>query len=255
MSVPSVKLDHVSKCFGDFRAVDDLHIEVQPGEFFGLLGPNGAGKSTTIKMITGLSLPTTGKIEVMGFDVIDRPLEVKRRVGLLGEDLALFDRLSGEEYLHFAGRMYDLEEADVLARTDELLRLLDLDEHRSRMVVDYSFGMKKKIALAGALIHRPSVLFLDEPFNGMDVVSALKVREVLFELTRRGITVFFSSHVMELVERLCTRFAIMHEGRIVASGTLEELRRDLGEHLGGLEEIFLEAVGAEADGRGLSWLA
>ena len=190
----------------------------------------------------------------MGFDVAREPLEVKRRVGLLGEDLALFDRLSGEEYLHFAGRMYDLDEEEVLGRTDELLRLMELDEHRERFVMDYSFGMKKKIALAGALIHRPSVLFLDEPFNGMDVVSALKVREVLFELTRRGITVFFSSHVMELVERLCTRFAIMHQGRVVAEGTLEEMRRSLGEHLGGLEEIFLHAVGAEADGGGLSWL-
>jgi ABC-2 type transport system ATP-binding protein len=251
----SVLAEGLTKRFGTLTAVDNLTLSVQAGEFFGCLGPNGAGKSTTIRMLCGLLRPDAGRIQVAGYDIAVRPLEVKRQIGVLPEETNLYERLTGEEFLHFAGRMYGLSLAEARRRAAELLDLMELDEAKDKLIVDYSMGMKKKTALASALIHSPKVLFLDEPLNGIDPISGRAIRNVLRHLTERGTTIFFSSHVMEVVERLCTRVVIIHRGRIVGEGTVAELRAKA--EAGGdssLEDIFLKLVDARIDEETLSWI-
>ena len=241
--------------FGDFTAVDNISLQIAEGEFFGFLGPNGAGKSTTIKMLCGLLRPTAGRIVIAGHDLQQEPLEVKRSLGALPEEPNLYERLSGEEFLVFAGRMYGLPLEVARGRAADLLELLELTEAKDKLIVDYSMGMKKKTALAAALIHRPRVLFLDEPFNGIDPISVRAIRNVLRQLREQGTTIFFSSHVMEVVERLCTRVAIINRGQIVADGNLAELRAKA--HAGGdssLEDVFLTLVQARVEDETLSWL-
>ena len=253
--LPSVELESVVKRYGELLAVDRVDLQVHAGEFFGLLGPNGAGKSTIIKMVTGLTRPTAGKIRVLGFDVETSPIEVKARIGLLPEDSNLYERLTGLEFLQFAGRMYRLSEDEVLTRSAELLDVLELAPKRDQLIIDYSQGMKKKVGLAAALIHNPKVLFLDEPFNGVDVVSSRTVRGILKKLVERGVTVFFSSHVMELVERLCHRVAILRAGQVVALGTVGELKSQIGApESSSLEDLFLASIGESEETRELSWI-
>jgi len=252
---PTLRVRELRKAFGDFTAVDGVDLEVHPHEFFGLLGPNGAGKSTMIKMMTGLLTPTSGQVEILGVDILRDPTGAKRWFGLLPEDSCLFDRLSGREYVQLAGRLHGLHEPAVLSRCEELLDLLELEE-RDRMIVDYSMGMKKKVGLAAALIHAPKLLFLDEPFNGMDVITGRVVRRLLGRLVEKGVTIVFSSHVMEVVEKLCTRVAILQHGQIVALGTLEELQEEVGEGRD-LEELFLHYTGhsSEEDHEELEWMS
>jgi ABC-2 type transport system ATP-binding protein len=250
--------------FGDFTAVDGVNLRVARGAFFGFLGPNGAGKSTTIKMLTGLLAPTSGRALVAGRDIMAEPSEVKRRIGVVPEDLNLFERLTGAEMLSFTGRMYGLAPADIDERSRELLGLMGLDGEPGKLIFEYSHGMKKKLSLACALIHRPEILFLDEPFEGVDAVASRTLKELLLRLTERGLTVFLTSHVLEIVERLCTDIAVINRGRLVAAGPLEELRRGVtpaGEgHEGStlsLEDYFIQLVGGEqAPGRAdlLQWL-
>ncbi len=250
--------------FGDFTAVDSINLRVRAGGFFGFLGPNGAGKSTTIKMLTGLLAPSAGRVVVLGRDISAEPLEVKRRIGVVPEDLNLFERLTGAEMLAFTGRMYGLGRAEIAERAPELLALMELDAEPRKLVVEYSHGMKKKLALACALIHRPEILFLDEPFEGVDAVASRTLKDLLARLTSRGLTVFLTSHVLEIVERLCTDIAIISEGRLVASGPLEELRRGIavagGEEAAGsslsLEDYFIRVVGGARTGGAdaLQWL-
>ncbi len=255
MTEASVVISGLTRRYGSLTAVDGVDLEVQPGEFFGLLGPNGAGKSTIIKMVTGMLKPTSGTVRVLGYDIEENALEIKARVGLLPEDINLYERLTGEEYLRFAGRMYRLPEEEVVARAQQLLEVLELADKRSELIIDYSQGMKKKIGLAAALIHNPKVLFLDEPFNGVDVVSSRTVRQILQRLVERGVTVFFSSHVMEMVEKLCHRVAILRKGKIVALGTVAELKTAAGAPPEtSLEDIFLRHVGTPEDARELSWI-
>lgn len=237
--------------FGDFTAVDHLDLRVERGRFFGFLGPNGAGKSTTIKMLTGLLAPTSGRIHVHGIDIQTEPLEVKRHIGVVPEDLNLFERLTGREMLTFTGRMYGLSKIEIAERTVELLSLMELDAEPKKLVVEYSHGMKKKLSLACALIHRPEILFLDEPFEGIDAIASRTLKDLLSRLTARGLTVFLTSHVLEIVERLCTDIAIISQGKLVASGSLEELRQ--GIHVEGdsrdsvgpmsLEDYFIHIIG------------
>jgi ABC-2 type transport system ATP-binding protein len=251
----SVVAEALTRRFGDLLAVDNLSLHVREGEFFGFLGPNGAGKSTTIKMLCGLLRPSAGLIRVAGRDVQKEPLEVKRVIGVLPEEPQLYDRLTGEEFLHFAGRMYGLPLDETRARAADLLQVLDLASARHKMIVDYSMGMRKKAALAAALIHRPKVLFLDEPFNGIDPVSVRAIRGILRQLTDRGTTILFSSHVMEVVANLCTRVAILNRGRLVGQGTLDELRASAAAEGGAsLEDVFLQMIEARADPEALSWL-
>lgn len=255
VGAPSIVAGGLVKRFGAVTAVDQVMLEVRAGEFFGFLGPNGAGKSTTIKMLCGLLRPTAGTIQVAGYDLARQPLEVKRQIGVLPEEANLYERLSAEEFLIFAARMYGLPLDDARVRTADLLELMELTEAKDKLIVDYSMGMKKKTALAAALIHRPRVLFLDEPFNGIDPISVRAIRTVLHQLTEHGTTIFFSSHVMEVAERLCTRVAIINHGRIAGEGTISELRAKVA--AGGdstLEDIFMTLVDARAGDDTLNWL-
>src|SRR5262245_24793658 len=236
------------KQFGDFVAVDHINLQVNRGSFFGFLGPNGAGKSTTIKMLTGLLGPTSGKLRVLGRDITEQPLEVKRRIGVVPEDLNLFERLTGAEMLAFTGRMYGLRREDIAQRSKELLELMDLQDEPRKLIIEYSHGMKKKLSLACALIHRPEILFLDEPFEGVDAIASRTLKDLLSRLTARGLTVFLTSHVLEIVERLCSDIAIIAQGRLLASGELNELRKGISLDENGkgpvsLEEYFIHIVG------------
>jgi ABC-2 type transport system ATP-binding protein len=249
-AAPAVALREVYKRFGQTVAVAGLTLDVPRGSFFGLVGPNGAGKTTTMRMATGLLRPDAGGIWVDGIDVWADPAAAKRRIGVLPEDLNLFERLSGIELLTYTGLLRGMEMSVITSRAREMLAVLNLADAADTMVVDYSHGMRKKIALAAALLHDPRVLFLDEPFEAIDPVSARAIRLVLEQLTHTGATVVFSSHVMELVETLCDRVAIVHAGRIVAGGTLDEVRQGQT-----LEEVFVRLVGGgQAPTGSLEWL-
>ena len=253
---PAVVARDLVRIFGQKVAVNHLNLSVERGEFYGFLGPNGAGKSTTIKMLTGLLRPTTGTTYICGVDVWQKPLQARALMGVLPEYLNLYERLTGREFVNFAGHMYGLPEKDIQRRTEELLQVLTLSDDAEKLVVDYSVGMCKKVALAVALIHRPQVLFLDEPFEGIDPVSSRVIRNILQDATRHGTTVFFSSHILEVVQRLATRVGIINNGVLVAEGSLEELREKAsGENKDAtLEEIFLNVIGAEKESHNLSWL-
>ncbi len=251
----AIVVEGLTKVFRRQTAVDHVSFRVRRGCFFGFLGPNGAGKSTTIRLLTGLLRPSAGDALIEGVRLSRDLIGVKRRIGVLTEELPLYERLSGEEHLLFAARMHGLPRAEARRRSEELLRFLSLDEERGKLVVDYSQGMRKKLALACALVHGPSVLFLDEPLNGIDPVSGRVVSDLLRRLTRRGVTVFFTSHVLDLVERLCHEVAVIDHGRIVAQGTLDEIRAQRA--LGGgasLEDVFLKLVQADVTREDLSWI-
>jgi ABC-2 type transport system ATP-binding protein len=251
----AVAVEGLTKAFRAKTAVDALSFRVARGCFFGFLGPNGAGKSTTIRMLTGLLRPTSGDASVEGFRLSGDLLGLKRVIGLLPEELPLYERLTGEEYLQFAGRMHGLPSTEVRRRVDELLEFLSLADDRGTMIVEYSQGMRKKVALAAALIHNPRVLFLDEPLNGIDPVSARVVTDLLQRMTSKGVTVFFTSHVLDVVERLCDEVAIIDRGRIVAQGTLDDIRaqRAVGSDAT-LEDVFLKLVSADVARKDLSWI-
>ena len=250
----SIQARGLVKDYGKQCAVDGIDLDVSEGEFYGFLGPNGAGKSTTIKMLTGMLRPTSGQMLVAGYDMASQPLEVKRVIGILPEETSLYERLTAREMLLFAGQMYGLSRTETQERTKDLLGVMELTSDADKLIVDYSMGMKKKVALAAALIHRPRVLFLDEPFNGIDPISVRAIRDVLKALTDHGTTIFFTSHVMEVVERLCTRIAIIQKGKLVGQGTIAELREQAGED-GALEDVFLKLVSAEATNtESLKWL-
>ena len=267
MSEPVLITEELTRRFGDLVAVHRVNLAVDAGQFFGFLGPNGAGKSTTIRMLTGLLTPTAGRMRILGLDLEKHPIEVKRQIGVVPEGLALFDRLTGTEYLRFVGRMYGLDRATAAQRAAELLEFMQLADRPKTLVADYSQGMKKKLALAAAVIHGPRILFLDEPFEGVDAIAAGMLKTMLQRMTERGVTIFLTSHVLEIVERLCTHVAIIHKGRLVAQGSIEELRAgvesraDFRAEAGRtvqrltLEQIFLEIVGgARAAPQELSWL-
>ncbi len=255
MSDAAIVAEGLRKTFGDKTAVDRLTLRVERGRFFGFLGPNGAGKSTTIRMLTGLLRPTSGDAVIEGVRLSEDLLGVKRLIGVLGEELPLYERLTGEEYLQFAGRMYGLPKAEVKRRSDELLEFLSLAADRGNLILDYSQGMKKKIALAAALIHTPRVLFLDEPLNGIDPISGRVVTDLLRRMAAKGVTLFFTTHVLDVAERLCDEVAVIDKGRIVAQGTLAEIRAQrevTGE--ASLEDVFLKLVAADVKREDLSWL-
>jgi ABC-2 type transport system ATP-binding protein len=259
----AIATENLTRRFGDLVAVQDVNLRVAPGQFFGFLGPNGAGKSTTIKMLTGLLAPTSGRIEILGLDFAQKTVEVKRQIGVVPEGLALFGRLTGAEYLTFVGRMYGLDRETTASRTGELLEFMQLADQPRKLVTDYSHGMQKKLAMAAAVIHGPKILFLDEPFEGVDAIAAGTLKAMLQRMIARGATIFLTSHVLEIVERLCSHVAIIDRGQLVAQGSLEELRAGVeaqapGMTPGGkltLEEIFLRTVGGTRSAeQELSWL-
>ncbi|MFN8079427.1 MAG: ABC transporter ATP-binding protein [Kineosporiaceae bacterium] len=249
--LPTVSLDGLVKRFGAKTAVDGVWLTIPHGSFYGIVGPNGAGKTTLIRMTTGLLRPDAGRAIVDGLDVWAQPTQAKRRIGILPDENRMFERLTGRELLLYSGLLRDMDEAVIRQRTEDLLSVLELDKDGDALVVDYSSGMHKKIALAAALLHDPRVLFLDEPLESVDPVSARTIRHVLARLVSRGATVVLSSHVMETVERLCDHVAIMAAGRIVTAGPMAAVRAGRS-----LEDRFVELVGAPStDGEGrLAWL-
>jgi ABC-2 type transport system ATP-binding protein len=278
MTTHAIDTTDLTRQFGDFTAVQNVNLRVATGQFFGFLGPNGAGKSTTIKMLTGLLAPTSGTIKILGEDLTRNSADIKRQIGVVPEGMALFNRLTANEYLRFVGRMYGLDQQTTLQRTEELLEFMQLAGEDRKLISDFSHGMQKKLAMAAAVIHGPRVLFLDEPFEGVDAVAAGTLKSMLQRMIARGVTVFLTSHVLEIVERLCTHVAIIHRGQLVAQGSLEDLRAGRGRAGQGetqreaaadgarqrtLEEIFLEIVGTDREGspavaapeQELSWLS
>src|ERR1700752_2628568 len=248
----AIETHKLTRFFNDFCAVNGIELAVERGTFYGFLGPNGAGKSTTIKMLTGLLAPSGGQMVVLGRNMLDprASLEAKRHMGVIPEDLALFDYLTAREYLTFVGRVHLMPRDTIRSRSDELLSLLGLLGDEKKLTLEYSHGMKKKLAMAAALLPNPDLLFLDEPFEGVDAVTSRIIRDLLAGYVARGSTVFLTSHVLEIVEKLCTHVGIIVKGVLVEQASLDEIRQGST-----LESRFLEKAGADADAtRKLSWL-
>jgi ABC-2 type transport system ATP-binding protein len=262
MISPAIVTEKLTRRFGALTAVEGMDLTVATGQFFGFLGPNGAGKSTTIKMLTGLLAPTSGRMQLLGLDFSSHAIEIKSQIGVVPEGMGLFDRLTGSEYLNFVGRMYGLDRVTTEARAGELLDFMQLADRPKSVIADYSHGMQKKLALAAAVIHGPRILFLDEPFEGVDALAAGALKALLGRMTERGVTIFLTSHVLEIVERLCSHVAIIHQGRLVAQGSLDQLRAGVAGAPEGstttLEQVFLSIVGERGGERPqmeeLSWL-
>jgi ABC-2 type transport system ATP-binding protein len=265
MENAAIQTRGLTRRFGALTAVDDVTFSVAQGQFFGFLGPNGAGKSTTIKMLTGLLEPSAGSMEILGRPFGAGALDLKRQIGVVPEGMALQGRLTAPEYLRFVGRMYGLDRETTNRRTEELLEFMQLAGEHKKLVTDFSHGMQKKLALAASVIHGPKVLFLDEPFEGVDAIAAGMLKAMLMGMISRGATIFLTTHVLEIVERLCSHVAIISQGRLVANGSIEELRAGVASTLPGaeqeqrltLEEIFLSIVGAggQEPAQELTWLA
>lgn len=246
---PALSIRSLGKRFGENVAVNGISLDVPAGSFFGLVGPNGAGKTTALSMATGLLRPDAGQAWLHGIDVWAEPLRAKAAMGVLADGVRLFDRLSGRQLVTYAGLLRGMDRDTVKERTDDLLRVLDLEDAGNKLVVDYSAGMSKKIALATALIHSPRVLVLDEPFEAVDPVSAANIRDILADYVAHGGTVIVSSHVMDLVQRMCSHVAVIAGGNLLAVGTVDEVRAGAS-----LEERFVDLVGGRGNNEGLSWL-
>jgi ABC-2 type transport system ATP-binding protein len=241
----AVQTTGLTRDFGSFRAVDGIDLAVPAGSFYGFLGPNGAGKSTTIKCLTGLLRPTAGTISILGIDPLIDPVSVKRRIGVVPEDLALFDRLTAPETLSFVSQVHGIDTATARQRASDLLDVMELKAAGTTLVTDFSHGMRKKLSLAAALLPAPKLLFLDEPFEGIDAVASRQIKDLLMSFVARGGTIFLTSHILEIVERLSTHIGVIASGRMVAQGRIDELRAGGG---GGktLEELFIGLVGGDA---------
>ncbi len=247
----AVRATGLVKAFGDTRAVDGVDLAIPQGTFYGIAGPNGAGKSTTIKMLVGLLRPDGGDAQVDGVGVWPDPREAKAHVGFVPDNPVLFDRLTAPEVLEFSGMLHRMDPGVVAQRSEELLRVLDLGEHGEKMIADFSLGMTKRIGLAVALLHSPRVLVLDEPFGALDPVNTQVMEEMLQRYRAGGGTVVFSSHVMDVVQRLCDRVVVIADGRVVTEGTVAEVA-----HGGSLQDAFVELVGGRDLEEGeLSWLS
>jgi ABC-2 type transport system ATP-binding protein len=238
-----VKLTSVSKRYGDITAVDYLDLEVKKGEIFGLLGPNGSGKSTTLKMILGLVKPDSGSVNVLGINVEDDPVAVKRKVGYVPESPRVYEFLTGLEFLDFTGDIFEMRMEEKKKRVEEFLKALDLEGREGDMISSYSEGMKQKVVIISAIMHRPELLLLDEPLSGLDPKSARIVKDLLREMASQGVTTIMSTHVLEIAQAMCDRIAIMYDGRLSALGTMEELRQKAKMPDSGLEDIFLKLTG------------
>ena len=240
-----IRLTKLTKRYGSFTAVDDIDLEVPTGELFGFLGPNGAGKTTTLRMIAGILQPTSGTVEIGGVDIARDPITAKAKLGFIPDRPFIYEKLTGIEFLRFVAGLYGQEGAEVEHRARELLALFDLDEWRDELVESYSHGMRQKLIVSSAFVHRPQVIVVDEPHVGLDPKSIKILRDVFREYVRRGHTIMMSTHTLETAESLCDRIAIIVGGRIAASGTMDDLRRQSA-HGGGLEEIFLKLTGENA---------
>src|SRR5579862_686783 len=249
-SAPAIAIRDLRKVYGSKAAVDGLNLSVPRGCFFGFLGPNGAGKSTTIRMLTGLIPATSGSIELLGMPMPGQEVEIKQRIGLVPDESLLFDRLTGLEFLEFVGRMYGLSRAVSKERAAALIDLFELADAPRKLIAEYSKGMRKRAAMAASLIHHPDLFLMDEPFEGVDAVGARLMKDILLDQVRRGATIFLTSHVLEVVERLCDRVAIIHDGKVVIESAMADLRA--GSET--LEDVFVRVVGADRAFARLDWL-
>lgn len=250
MGAAAIAVRDLRKVYGTKAAVDGLTLSVPQGCFYGFLGPNGAGKTTTIRMLMGVIPPTSGEIEILGLPMPERDVDIKGRIGLVPDESLLFDHLTGVEFVEFTGRMYRLPVAVARERARELIELFELDHRSRKLIGEYSKGMRKRVAMAAALIHRPQLFLMDEPFEGVDAVGARLMKDILLDQVRQGATIFLTSHVLEVVERLCDRVAIIHDGRLVVESTMVELRTGAET----LEDIFVRVVGAARGSEALEWL-
>jgi len=241
-----IRLAHLTKRYGKFTAVDGIDLVVPSGELFGFLGPNGAGKTTTFRMIAGILRPTSGSVEIGGIDISQRPLEAKARLGFIPDRPFVYDKLTGGEFLRFAAALYGQQGPMVERRIDELLELFDLSRWKDELTESYSHGMRQKLIISGALVHRPEVIVVDEPMVGLDPRSARLLKDLFRQFVDRGGTVLMSTHTLEVAETMCDRIAIMNGGRIRACGTMDELRADAVAGAAGLEDIFLRLTGDKA---------
>jgi ABC-2 type transport system ATP-binding protein len=249
-ATPAIAVRDLRKVYDGKAALDGLSLTVPRGSFFGFLGPNGAGKSTTIRMLTGLIPATSGSIELLGLPMPGEELAIKQRIGLVPDESLLFDRLTGAEFLEFTGRMYNLPRPQATQRAQELLDLFELSNERAKLIAEYSKGMRKRVAMAASLIHRPELFLMDEPFEGVDAVGARLMKDILLDQVRLGATIFLTSHVLEVVERLCDHAAIINEGKIVAEGRMEDLHTASET----LEDVFVRIVGRGREYDKLEWL-
>ncbi len=242
-----IRLIQLTKRYGKFTAVDNIDLVIPSGELFGFLGPNGAGKTTTFRMIAGILRPTSGTVEIGGIDILRRPLEAKARLGFIPDRPFVYDKLTGGEFLRFAAALYGQQGPSVERRIDELLELFELSRWKDELTESYSHGMRQKLIISGALVHRPEVIVVDEPMVGLDPKSARLLKDLFRQFVERGGTVLMSTHTLEVAESMCDRFAIVHGGRIVAHGTMAEVQEQTSSEDLGLEDLFLKLTGGMRD--------
>ncbi|GGJ39902.1 ABC transporter ATP-binding protein [Deinococcus roseus] len=240
---PALELQNVQKTFGAFTAVHHLSLNIAAGQIYGLLGPNGAGKTTTLRMIAGLLIPDQGNIRILGESVVSHPQQAKRPLAYLPDEPLLYGKLRPMEHLEFVAGLWGMKASEAYREAEELLKWLDLWQHRSAFTESYSRGMKQKLALAAALIHKPQVMVLDEPLTGLDAAAARQVKDLLSQFVKDGNTVVLTTHILEVAERMAERIAIINKGQIIAEGSLQELRTQSGDTEGSLEDVFLDLVG------------
>lgn len=238
-----ISIRNVTKKYDDVTAVEDLSLDVRPGELFGFLGPNGAGKTTTIKMICGLLLPTSGSIAICGYDIVKQPIQAKSKIGLVPDTPVIYKKLTGREFVRFVGELYNVDSETTERRANELLEIFEMKDSADQLIETYSHGMKQKIMITAALVHDPDVLVLDEPTVGLDPRSAKVIKDLLRGLCRKGKTVFMSTHILEIAERVCDRVGIINKGKLIAVGAIEDLKSKSKQGLVSLEDIFLELTG------------
>lgn len=244
-SSSAVELSGVVKRYNELLAVDHIELKIRTGEIFGLLGPNGSGKSTTLKMLLGLVKPTSGSINVLGLDVKKNPVRVKKMLGYVPESVRLYEFLTGIEYLDFIADIYDIPTKEKKSRINEYLKALQLEGREGDMISSYSEGMKQKIALISAFVHKPKLLLLDEPLSGLDPRSARIVKDFLHKLKSQGVTTVMSTHVLGIAQAVCDRIAIMYQGKLLALGNMQELRQTAKLPNSGLEDVFLKLTGTD----------
>src|SRR5437764_3502262 len=241
-----IRLSALSKRYGSFTAVNGIDLSVPRGQLFGFLGPNGAGKTTTLRMIAGILRPTSGTVRIAGIDIAEQPIAAKMRLGFIPDRPFIYEKLTGAEFLKFVAGLYEQSGPQVEHRARELLALFDLEEWRDELVESYSHGMRQKLIISSAFVHRPDVIVVDEPMVGLDPQAAKILKDLFREYTRRGHTIMMSTHTLEVAQALCDRIAIIQAGKIRACGTMEELRRDAEAGATGLEHIFLKLTGENA---------
>ncbi len=241
-----IRIENLTKLYGSFRAVDAINLEVPRGELFGFLGPNGAGKTTTLRMIAGILRPTSGRVEIAGVDIAADPRAAKMKLGFIPDRPFIYEKLTGAEFLRFVAGLYDQEGPQIEHRSRELLALFDLEEWRDELVESYSHGMRQKLIISSAFVHRPEVIVVDEPMVGLDPKAARILKDLVREDTRRGNTIMMSTHTLEVAESMCDRIGIFQGGKIRALGTMDELRASSSSGEQGLEQIFLKLTGENA---------